>query len=67
MTGSFCAPHTRGVNPGSAPFYDPRCRRCQEKKALGLVTGNEPIPPRGGLTKNRARRMAYGRLMRSRA
>lgn len=40
----LCAPHQHGVEPGHAPFFSKDCRRCQEKLAAGLVTGNEPPP-----------------------
>jgi len=41
----LCSPHSHGVAPGTAPFYDPACPRCAQKLAQGLVTGTEPRAP----------------------
>jgi len=37
----FCNGHSRGVEPGAPPFFVDGCPRCERKKRLGLVTGNE--------------------------
>lgn len=62
--GFRCGPHLRGVDP-SVPtnaWFDSRCVRCQDKKARGIVTGNEPPPPIGGFHRVKAR-VAFGRFM----
>jgi hypothetical protein len=40
-----CVPHERGVSPGMRPFYVPGCPRCEQKRAAGIVTGDEGPPP----------------------
>lgn len=41
----LCSPHSHGVAPGTAPWYDPQCPRCLQKLEAGLLTGLEPIAP----------------------
>lgn len=48
LSGERCSPHRRGVLPGMPPFYQPGCIACEAKKAAGVITGNEPLPPRRG-------------------
>lgn len=42
--GWKCKLHVTGVEPGTRAFYVPGCCRCEEKRAAGLVTGNEGSP-----------------------
>lgn len=42
--GHLCWLHYRGVPPTQAPFFIAGCRRCEDKRARGVVTGNEPAP-----------------------
>lgn len=43
----LCNAHSKGVLPGSPPFFYPGCEVCEDKKARGQVTGEEgPLPGR---------------------
>lgn len=53
-----CPPHLKGISPDSPPFFYDYCRRCQDKKAKGLVRGDEgPLasPPQQRLPDGRRR------------
>lgn len=43
--GSLCWRHIRGVEPGTPPFFEAGCVRCEANKAAGKVTGNETTTP----------------------
>jgi hypothetical protein len=40
----LCCQCRIGIAPGEPATFDPKCARCQDKKATGLRTGNEPMP-----------------------
>jgi hypothetical protein len=44
VTNWRCMQCKGGLDPGTVKTFDPRCGGCQEKKVLGLRTGNEPRP-----------------------
>lgn len=47
-----CSRHRYGVDPTqSGKFYDDTCCVCRDRKARGLVTGNEPKPSRRATRK----------------
>lgn len=61
----LCGPHLNGVKPSYPPFFYDSCHQCQQKKAEGLVTGDEgPLgrkAPRSAGTAAGARRTAGDR------
>ncbi|HYF53042.1 MAG TPA: hypothetical protein VEA41_02160 [Salinarimonas sp.] len=57
----YCWLHRKGVPPEMPPFFFQGCRTCEDKKARGLVTGNEG-PPDTRKKKLQAR-IAAKRLM----
>jgi hypothetical protein len=40
----LCWQHYVGVSYPTEPFYCAGCKTCEDKKARGLITGNEPPP-----------------------